>query len=60
VFFADYRGYGKVKKKLMVSTPILQDVQTALWLKTKFDENKIIILGILLGDWAFTTKVLPN
>lgn len=50
VFMLDYRGYGKSEGTINGQTRFFQDIQTAYdQLKTKYPENKIIVLGYSIG-----------
>ena len=51
VFMVDYRGYGKSEGKITSQKQLFQDNQTAYdELKTKYSEDKIIVLGYSLGS----------
>lgn len=51
VLFLDYRGYGKSDGTYSKDTELFQDVQkTYDYLKTRYNENKIIVLGFSLGS----------
>ena len=57
VFMLDYRGYGKSEGKITSQKQLFQDNQTAYdELKTKYSEDKIIVLGYSLGS-GLTAKV---
>lgn len=50
VFMPDYRGYGKSESVISSQEQLFRDVQTAYdTLKTKYAENKIIVLGYSIG-----------
>lgn len=50
VFMLDYRGYGKSEGKINGQKQLFQDVQIAYdVLKTKYPEDKIILLGYSIG-----------
>jgi hypothetical protein len=50
VFFIDYRGYGKSGGAIHSQSQLFQDNQTAYdFLKTKYAEEKIIVLGYSIG-----------
>ena len=51
VFMLDYRGYGKSEGKINGQKQFFQDVQTAYdVLKTKYPEDKMIVLGYSIGS----------
>ena len=50
VFMLDYRGYGKSEGAINGQSQFFQDIQTAYdELKTKYSEDKIIVLGYSIG-----------
>ncbi|HTH57816.1 MAG TPA: alpha/beta fold hydrolase [Cyclobacteriaceae bacterium] len=50
VFFIDYRGYGKSTGNIQSQSQLFHDNQIAYdFLKTKYDEAKIIVLGYSIG-----------
>jgi len=50
VFMLDYRGYGKSESTISSQQQLFKDVQTAYdTLKTKYTEDKIIVLGYSVG-----------
>ncbi len=50
VFLIDYRGYGKSDGKISNQNQLFQDMQTVYdELKTRYHENKIVVLGYSLG-----------
>lgn len=51
VFMLDYRGYGKSEGTISGQKQIFQDIQIAYdLLKTKYSEDKIIVLGYSIGS----------
>jgi alpha-beta hydrolase superfamily lysophospholipase len=50
VFMLDYRGYGKSEGSIKNEQQLINDVQIAYdSLKSRYDENKIIVLGYSIG-----------
>lgn len=50
VFMLDYRGYGKSEDAINGQSQLFQDIQTAYEkLKTKYSEDKILVLGYSIG-----------
>lgn len=50
VFFIDYRGYGKSSGSIQSQAQLFHDNQVAYhFLKTKYTEDKIIVLGYSIG-----------
>lgn len=50
LFILDYRGYGKSGGTISSENQLYKDIQTVYDnLKTKYDENKIIVLGYSIG-----------
>ncbi len=50
LFMLDYRGYGKSEGKISGQGQLYKDVQTVYAsLKSKYDENEIIVLGYSIG-----------
>ena len=50
VFFLDYRGYGKSTGHIQSESQLFSDVQTAYnYLKTRYQEDEIVVLGYSLG-----------
>lgn len=50
VFMLDYRGYGKSEGTINGQSQFFQDIQTAYdKLKTRYSEDKIIVLGYSIG-----------
>lgn len=50
VFMLDYRGYGKSEGSINGQSQFFQDIQTAYdELKTRYLENKIVVLGYSIG-----------
>lgn len=50
VFILDYRGYGKSEGSISSQDQIFQDIQTVYdYLKSRYEENKIIVLGYSIG-----------
>ena len=61
VFILDYRGYGKSEGKITSQQQLFQDIQTAYNLmKTRYDENKIIVLGYSVGTGPATRLASTN
>ena len=55
IFILDYRGYGKSDGKISNQNQLFQDTQTVYdELRTKYAENKIIVLGYSLGTGLAT------
>ena len=51
ILFVDYRGFGKNKNQLESEAMLHSDVQYAYdFLKTKYQENEIIVLGFSIGS----------
>ncbi|MFH2142581.1 MAG: alpha/beta fold hydrolase, partial [Bacteroidota bacterium] len=50
VFILDYRGFGKSEGEINSEVQMYQDIQTAYdELKTKYNENKIVVIGYSIG-----------
>lgn len=61
VFMLDYRGYGKSEGKIGSEEELFQDIQTAYDLvKTKYDENNIIVIGYSIGTGLATKLASTN
>lgn len=61
VFMLDYRGYGKSDGEINNQQQLFQDVQLAYEkLKTRYAENKIIVLGYSLGTGLATKLASAN
>ena len=61
VFMLDYRGYGKSEGKINSQAQLFQDLQTVYdELKTKYEEDKIIILGYSIGTGPATKIASSN
>jgi pimeloyl-ACP methyl ester carboxylesterase len=61
VFLLDYRGYGKSNGVIYSQKQFFDDVQTAYdSLKTRYAENKIIVLGYSIGTGAATRLASAN
>jgi len=61
VFMLDYRGYGKSEGAISSQTQLYNDIQTVYDnLKTKYDENKIIVLGYSIGTGLATKLASSN
>jgi len=57
LFIIDYRGYGKSEGNIKNQFSLYQDMQLFYdFLKSKYDENKIIVLGYSLGT-GLATKI---
>ncbi len=51
VLFVDYRGYGKSNGRYANSDELLSDAETVYnFTKTRYQENKIVVLGFSLGS----------
>lgn len=51
IFIPDYRSYGKTEGEICCEEQLLNDIQKAYdFLKTKYSENKICIVGYSLGS----------
>jgi len=60
ILFVDYRGFGKNKNQLESEEMLHSDIQYAYdFLKTKYQENKIIVLGFSIGS-GLAAKVAAN
>lgn len=60
VLFVDYRGFGKNKNTIKSEAMLHQDMQVVYnFLKTKYHEKDIIILGFSIGT-GFATKLAAN
>ncbi len=60
VFMLDYRGFGKSEGKIESQEQLFQDTQIAYdKLKTKYNENKIIVLGYSIGT-GLATKIAAS
>ncbi|MEO8147071.1 MAG: alpha/beta fold hydrolase [Bacteroidia bacterium] len=61
VFILDYRGYGKSEGSISSEEQLYQDIQTVYDnLKTRYDENKIIVLGYSIGTGPATKLAASN
>lgn len=61
LFILDYRGYGKSEGTISSQDQLFKDVKTAYdKLKTKYDENRIIVLGYSLGSGLATNLASTN
>ena len=61
VFMLDYRGYGKSEGNISSQNQLYKDVQIVYDnLKTKYDENKIIVLGYSIGTGLATKLASSN
>ncbi|MEO5571832.1 MAG: alpha/beta fold hydrolase [Bacteroidia bacterium] len=61
VFIPDYRGYGKSDGNISSQEQLYQDIQTVYDnFKTKYDENKIIVLGYSIGTGPATKLASAN
>lgn len=57
----DYRGYGKSEGNISSQNQLYKDVQIVYDnLKTKYDENKIIVLGYSIGTGLATKLASSN
>lgn len=60
ILFVDYRGYGKNKNSIESEAMLHQDMQAVYdFLKTKYSENNIVILGFSIGS-GLATKLAAN
>ena len=61
VFMLDYRGYGKSEGAISSQNQLYNDIQTVYDnLKTKYPENKIIVLGYSIGTGPATKLASSN
>ena len=61
LFMLDYRGYGKSEGAISSQNQLYKDIQTVYDnLKTKYDENKIIVLGYSIGTGLATKLASSN
>lgn len=60
-FILDYRGYGKSEGKIRSDQQIYRDIQLVYdSLKTKYPENKIVIIGYSIGTGPATQLASTN
>ena len=61
LFMLDYRGYGKSEGTISSQGQIYKDIQTVYDnIKTKYDENRIIVLGYSIGTGPATKLASLN
>lgn len=61
LFILDYRGYGKSEGTISSEAQLYKDVHVVYNnLKTKYDENKIIVLGYSIGTGPATELAAAN
>ncbi len=61
IFMLDYRGYGKSEGKISSQNQIYDDIQTVYdSIKTRYEENKIIVLGYSIGTGPATKLASTN
>ena len=60
LFMLDYRGYGKSEGSISSQDQIYKDIQTVYdYIKTKYAENEIVILGYSIGT-ALASKLASS
>ena len=61
VLFVDYRGFGKNKNQLQNETMLHNDMQQVYnFLKTRYQENNIVVLGFSIGSGLATNLASNN
>lgn len=61
VFLLDYRGYGKSEGAISGQKQLFEDVQTVYdTLKSRYNENRIVVLGYSIGTGAATWVASNN
>jgi len=61
VFYVDYRSYGKSNGKISSENQLVNDAQIMYdYLKTKYDESKIIISGTSMGTGIASRLAVEN